>query len=213
MSAPPSNAELVAAAARGDQPAWDRLVERYLPLVLAVAGRYRLSGRDTEDVSQTVWLRLVEHLGQIREPAALPRWLVTTTKHESLRVISAHRRTRPVDPLDSTELDSEQAAADVDEGILQDERRLALRAGLAELEPRHRELLLLLVADPPLSYTEIGSRLGMPVGSIGPTRARSLSRLRDTAALRGYLGSDEDLYTGTGDRLDHGTGRHGRMPS
>ncbi|MGI8531915.1 MAG: RNA polymerase sigma factor [Geodermatophilaceae bacterium] len=213
MSAPLSNAELVAAAARGDQPAWDRLVERYLPLVLAVAGRYRLSGRDTEDVSQTVWLRLVEHLGQIREPAALPRWLVTTTKHESLRVISAHRRTRPVDPLDSAELDSEQAADDLDEGILQDERRLALRAGLAELEPRHRELLLLLVADPPLSYVEIGSRLGMPVGSIGPTRARSLSRLRDTAALRGYLGSDEDLYPGTGDRLDHGTGRHGRMPS
>ena len=89
--------ELVAAAAQGDQRAWAALVERYVPLVYSIIRRYRLSDKDAEDVSQTVWLRLVEHLGAIREPQALPGWLATTTRHEALGVLRSKRRTDPVD--------------------------------------------------------------------------------------------------------------------
>ena len=165
--------ELVEAAKAGDQEAWNQLVERYVPLVLSVARRFRLSEADAADVSQTLWLRLVEHLDEIREPRALPGWIVTTAKNEALRLLKARNRTVSVDPLTSTTLDS-QDSADVDEGLLRDERRQALREGLGELRPHHRELLMLLIAEPPLSYDDISRRLGMPKGSIGPTRARCL---------------------------------------
>jgi hypothetical protein len=83
----PSVVALVTRATKGDQRAWDELVERYASLVYAICTRYRLSRDDIEDVGQTVWLLLVEHLGRLREPAALPGWLATTTAHECLRVV------------------------------------------------------------------------------------------------------------------------------
>ena len=88
----PSVVALVLRAADGDQQAWDEIVERYAPLVYAICTRYRLGSHDIEDVGQTVWLLLVEHLGQLREPAALPGWLATTTAHECLRVVKAAGR-------------------------------------------------------------------------------------------------------------------------
>ncbi|GAA1999347.1 sigma-70 family RNA polymerase sigma factor [Nakamurella flavida] len=178
--------ELVVAAAAGDARAWNDLVERYLPLVISVLRRYRMSDRDAEDVSQTVWLRLVEHLGSLREPRALPSWIVTTTKNEALRVLRARRLGIPVDP--QTDAALERPTTDeVDQDLLTAERRQVVRDGLAELSATQRELLLLLVADPPIGYEEIGRRLGMPVGSIGPTRARCLRKLRETTALRSFL--------------------------
>ncbi|MBA2389517.1 MAG: sigma-70 family RNA polymerase sigma factor [Geodermatophilaceae bacterium] len=187
-----TNTDLVEAAARGDQEGWDEIVQRYLPLVFSVIRRYRLSPKDAEDVSQTVWLRLVEHLDTIREPRALPMWIATTTRNEALRLVSAHRRTTPVDPLGTSTLDAVADTRDVDEQLLGAERQQAMRDGLAELPPRQRELLLLLVADPPLSYETIGARLGMPVGSIGPTRARCLARLRNTPAMQAFLANGHD---------------------
>ena len=77
---------LVARARDGDQPAWNELVERYAPLVWSICNRYRLSRQDIDDIGQTVWLLLVEQLGNIRQPAALPGWLATTTQRECLRV-------------------------------------------------------------------------------------------------------------------------------
>src|SRR4051812_47470603 len=146
--------ELVAGAARGEQSAWHALVDRYLPLVRAVTRTYRLADRDAEDVSQTVWLRLVEHLGGIREPRALPKWLITTAQHEALRLIRSNGRERPVDPLTGP---AAWVADDVDVAteLLRAERQQALRDGLAELSPRDRQLLVLLVTDPPLSYQQI----------------------------------------------------------
>lgn len=200
-----TNTDLVEAAARGDQDGWDEIVQRYLPLVFSVTRRYRLSNKDAEDVSQTVWLRLVEHLDTIREPRALPMWIATTTRNEALRLVTAHRRTAPVDPLGPSALDGEASSAELDEELLRAERQQAMRDGLAELEPRHRELLLLLVADPPLSYEAIGARLGMPVGSIGPTRARCLARLRDTSAMQMFLASGQDTDRTGGGRNDLST--------
>src|SRR5215468_10721688 len=87
-----SAATLVARAANGDQAAWNRIVERYAPLVWSICTRHRLSSHDIEDVGQNVWLLLVDQLRNLREPAALPRWLATTTQRECLRVLRAGRR-------------------------------------------------------------------------------------------------------------------------
>jgi RNA polymerase sigma factor (sigma-70 family) len=178
-------AGLLAAAARSDQSAWDEIVERYSPMLVSVVARFRLSAAQIDDVAQTVWLRLVEHLGDVRDPQALPGWIATTARRESLRVLAAQRRSLPL---------SEQAEAGLvadapapDEELLLSERREALLAGLAELPTRMRELLFLLLQDPPLTYIQIAERTGMPVGSIGPTRARALERLRTTAPVQGFM--------------------------
>lgn len=179
---------LVPAAREGDHHAWNAIVDRFLPLVNALIRGYRLSEADGDDVSQTVWLRLVEHLGALREPDALPGWIRTTTRNECLRLLNARGRVRPVDPQDHGGLDAvEDDIADDD--LLAAERRHLLREALAELPEGRRELLLLLLADPPVGYEQISERLGIPIGSIGPTRARALDQLRRTRALRG-LGPD-----------------------
>jgi RNA polymerase sigma factor (sigma-70 family) len=181
-------AELVAGARRGERWAWDALVERYRPLVRAVASGYRLNRGDVEDVDQTVWLRLVENLDRIREPRALPRWLMTTAGNESLRLTRNGRRTLLVGALDEAvqEHRAEQGDA-LDTDLLRRELAETVRQGLAALPAAQRRLLGLLAGERQLSYREISRILAMPVGSIGPTRARSLARLRATAAVREYV--------------------------
>jgi len=194
--------DLVEAAARGEQEAWDSLVDQFMPLVWSVTRTYRLTERDAEDVSQTVWLRLVEHLTDIREPRALPKWIITTAKNESLRLIKSNRRTVPLDPPFDSTVPAETDSSEVEANLLRAERHQALRDGLAELAPRQRELLLLLVADPPISYGEISRLLDMPVGSIGPTRARCLDRLRGTAAVSAFLSAGREADDTGGDSHD-----------
>ena len=173
---------LVASAREGDQSAWNAIVERFLPLVCALVRRHRLSEADGDDVCQTVWLRLVEHLDALREPDALPGWISTTTRNECLRLLAARKRMTPVDPMDSGSLEGvTEDVSGVDLVAL--EERHALREGLAELPSGRRDLLLMLLADPPIPYAEISEKLGIPVGSIGPTRARALAQLRNTRAL------------------------------
>ncbi|WP_460844259.1 RNA polymerase sigma factor [Nocardioides ultimimeridianus] len=176
-------ATLVPAAVGGDQHAWDAIVDRFLPLVGAIIRAHRLSEADGDDVSQTVWLRLVEHLGALREPDALPGWIRTTTRNECLRLLGARGKVRAVDPQAEHGLDAVVPDA-AGEELLAAERRQLLREALAELPAGRRELLLLLLADPPVGYEQISARLGIPIGSIGPTRARALEQLRRTRALR-----------------------------
>lgn len=186
----PAIDDVVAGARRGEQRAWHELVRRYRPLVRAVASRYRLCGGDVDDVDQTVWLRLVENLDRIREPRALPRWLAVTAANESLRVARRRRRTLLVDPLDegAHELETDQPG-EPDANLLRREVCEVVRRGLTELPAAQRELLTLLADERLLSYREISSILAVPVGSIGPTRARGLARLRATAPVREYLSS------------------------
>jgi RNA polymerase sigma factor (sigma-70 family) len=192
---------LVAAAAGGDPGAWNAIVDRYLPLVYSVIRAHRLSRRDAEDVNQTVWLRLVEHLDDIREPRALPEWIMTTARRECLRLIRAGHRELPVDPLSDVAIEvTDDIGPDAE--LLRAERHQALRDGLAELTPAHRRLLLLLVADPPLGHREISELLGIPIGSIEPMRARILERLRGTSALRRYSSLDSLVEDTGGDRDD-----------
>ena len=174
---------LVAAATTGDHRAWSALVERFAPLVTSVVRTFRMTPADADDIRQTVWLYLLEHLADLREPRALPGWIVTTTRREATRVLSGVRRVQPVDPQDDRRLDgidSRDVAAD----LLDAERRQAVRDGLSELPTRHRQLLLLTVADPDIPYRQISRRLGIPTGSIGPTRARTLRKLGDTEPVR-----------------------------
>lgn len=146
--------------------------------------RYQLSPNDYEDVSQVVWLRLVEHVGRIRTPGALPGWIVVTTKYEVLRVVTSQRRTDLVDPLNGSGLYGSSPDRGVEGELLRVELSQAVRDGLAELEPGHRELLLFLHADRKVTYRDASDQLGMPVGSIGPTRARCPRKLLKTSAVR-----------------------------
>ena len=177
---------LVLASAKGDEAAWNALVRRYAPLVLAVIRNYQMAAADVQDVSQTVWLRLVEHLSDLRAPEALPGWLVTTTQRECSRYQRREQKTLPVDP-HSDGIMNQGTTVDPDLAILRAELRQALRDGLEELPPRDQRLLRLRAADPPMSYQEISKLTGMPVGSIGPSLRRSLDRLRQTKAVQAYL--------------------------
>jgi len=183
--------ELVRAAKAGDETAWNALVVKYVPLVYSITSRYRLKSTDAQDVSQTLWLRLLEHLGDVRDPMALPGWISVTTKNETLRLLKARSRSVEVDPLTDPILDRGAGrGATPDEDLLRSERRQMIRDGLAELSPKQRALLLMLAADPPLGYQEIARRLDIPVGSIGPTRARYLSSLRATAVMSEYAATE-----------------------
>jgi RNA polymerase sigma factor (sigma-70 family) len=171
-------AELVRAAADGDQGAWNGLVDRYNRLVWSVARAHRLSGTDAADVVQTTWLRAVEHLGRLHDPENLGAWLATTARHESLRAIRLGSRHVPT----SMELAFDTPdAAPIDANLLERERDRVLWASLGRLAERCQTLLRMLIADPPGSYDEISAALDMPIGSIGPTRGRCLERLRELA--------------------------------
>ncbi len=176
----PEVAELVVAAMRGDGAAWDEIVQRYTPLLMSVLRGFRLPEADVRDIVQTVWLRLVEHLGGLREPRALPGWLVTTTRNEAIKTLKARSRSMPLDVFEGRDAND---GVSIDEDLLRVERREALLEAFAELGHRDRELLVLLTADPAVPYAEISRRVGIPIGSIGPTRARALSKLRACPSL------------------------------
>jgi RNA polymerase sigma factor (sigma-70 family) len=182
-----SAGELVRAAAAGDQRAWNDLVEKFAGLVWGVARKHRLNDSDAADVCQATWLRLVEHLGNLREPEAVAGWLVTTARRECLRVLRESDRQIPVDVATEIDLRADVTLPDADAGLLEHERAEALREAFAGLPPSCRALLAMLLADPPHSYIEISEALGMPIGSIGPTRARALERLRRSPALTPFL--------------------------
>jgi RNA polymerase sigma factor (sigma-70 family) len=171
---------LVAAAERGDEQAWTEIVERYTPLVVTVGLRNGVPPGDAQDLTQTVWLRLVEHLADLEEPRALPSWLVTTARREALRAAIVTTRVRPTNPHDGV-WDARLVVEDeADSDLVRSERHAALMRWFATLNSRQRQLLTVLAEDPPVPYAEISSRTGIPVGAIGPTRARALARLRGT---------------------------------
>ena len=190
MTAGSPIAVLVSAAAEGDQSAWNEIVDRYTPLVVSVIYKHRLRPADAADVNQTLWLRLVEQIGRLREPEALPGWIMTTTRNECLRVLRVQQRTHLYDPLsESDALESAESDVDVESDLLAVERRQALRDGFADLTDQCKRLLTKLMTDPPPSYQVVSEELAMPVGSIGPTRIRCLEKLRKTPALSAFLGA------------------------
>jgi RNA polymerase sigma factor (sigma-70 family) len=178
---------LVVRAKEGDPRAWGEIVERYGPLVWSICRRFGLTSADADDVGQGVWLRLVEQLPAIRAPAALPGWLATTTRRECLHILRTKRGHDPLDdpggPADVTD----DIPGMIEQHLLAAERQIALRDAFAHLDPRCQQLLGLLVHDPPVPYAEISTTLGMPVGSIGPNRARCLEKLRRSPPLAALI--------------------------
>jgi RNA polymerase sigma factor (sigma-70 family) len=168
---------LVRRAAAGDRWAWERLVDQYARLIWAMTHDFRLAESDAADVAQATWLRLLEHIDRLEHPARVGSWLAATARHECLRSVAARKRVVPGG--DDLHLrDVAAAGPEIDERVLADERAQVVRAALARLPWRWQRLLELLMADPPASYAEISDQLGLPVGSIGPTRGRCLARLR-----------------------------------
>ena len=184
--------DLVARARDGDVQAWDALVERYAPLIWSICRKYRLGRADADDVGQSVWLRLVDQLGKIREPAALAGWLATTTRRECGRLVrAAHGPHAVVYALDAENMADEQAET-AEQELLAAERHAALREAFTHLPPECQRLVAMLTADPPVPYAEISARLGMPVGSIGPTRSRCLDRMRRYPAIAALINATSD---------------------
>jgi len=175
---------LVRRAAAGDQAAWYEIVDRYAQLVWSICLRFGLSGEDIDDVGQSVWMLLVQSIGSLREPAALPGWLAQTTKNECLRVLRAEHRHAHAGLSSEDQLPVDPDAVVIDDEVLRAERDAALRAAFAELPPRCRELLSMLIRDPPCRYEDISATLGIPIGTIGPVRGRCLERLRLSPHLR-----------------------------
>jgi RNA polymerase sigma factor (sigma-70 family) len=178
---------VVSAAAAGDDRAWALLHHRFATRIRAVARGYRLAPQDVDDVAQTTWLRLFEHVGTMRDASAVGAWLETTARRESFRLLRRAKRERPTDDAALTERPTEAVA---ERRLMAAERRTALDAGLRQLPGRQRRLLVEMFAEPTASYAAISESLGMPIGSIGPTRARSLARLRRDRELVSVIGDD-----------------------
>ena len=185
--ADPSVSDLVGRARSGDRQAWDALVERYAPLIWSICRRHRLGRADADDVGQSVWLRLLDQLDRVREPAALPGWLSTTTRRECLRVLSAAQGPHATIYALDVESLPDQRAGTADQELLAAERHAALRAAFTQLPPNGQQLLALLTADPPTPYADISAQLGIPVGSIGPTRSRYLDKIRRHPAIAALI--------------------------
>jgi RNA polymerase sigma factor (sigma-70 family) len=173
----PDVAALVRRAAEGDWWAWERLVDQFARLIWSITRDFKLVESDAADVFQATWLRLLEHIDRIEQPARVGSWLAATARNECLRSMAARKRILLVQD-DATLKDNVVADSEVDERLLAEERAQAVRDALSCLPGRWRRLVELLMADPPASYAEISDQLGLPVGSIGPTRGRCLERLR-----------------------------------
>ncbi len=182
--------DLVTRAGNGEKQAWDTIVERYAPLIWSICRRHQLGGTDAEDVGQTVWLQLVDQLDNLREPAALPGWLASTTRRECCRVLRATRRLPGGGyVLDAENIPDEQSVT-AEHELLLAERNAALREAFARLPPGYQRMLALLIADPPMPYAEISARLGISVGSIGPYRGRCLDKLRRDPAIAALISAE-----------------------
>ena len=184
--------DLVTRAATGDKQAWDALVERFSPLIWSICRKHRLTDADAEDVGQNVWLRLVDQLGKIRDPAALPGWLVTVTRRECLQVVGATQKSRTAGYMTDAQIIADEQSRTAEQELLAAEYHAALREAFAALPPSGQQLIALLLQDPPVPYAEISIRLGIPVGSIGPTRRRCVDKLRHYPAVAALINTDTD---------------------
>jgi RNA polymerase sigma factor (sigma-70 family) len=181
-----STATLMERAGQGDQPAWGHLVDRYDPLVRSVARSFRLQAADVQDIAQTTWLRLVQNLQTIRDPERLAGWLAVTASRESLSVL----RKASTHDLSPVMEETPDAAVDLETRAVNRAAAQDLWAAVADLSPRQQSLLVALFREEMDSYSDVAEKCSMPIGSIGPTRARALSQLQRKLADRGLGPTD-----------------------
>jgi RNA polymerase sigma factor (sigma-70 family) len=164
------------AAREGSEDALGQIVADLSPLLWQVARSAGLSSGDAEDVLQTVWMRMVAHLDDIHDSAALAGWLVTTAKREAWRVRATGRRLLPADADLLAELPDDGPGSE--EQVILDDQRHRLWTAIGGLSARCQELLRIVAFASRPDYAAVAAALGMPVGSIGPTRGRCLGKLR-----------------------------------
>jgi len=186
----PMVTDLTASASKGDQQAWDALVERYAPLIWSICRRHQLGDTDAESVGQIVWLQLLDHLAAVPHPATLPGWLATATQRECLRIPRAARGPQAAGPAPDAESTADEQTSTAEQELQLADRHAALREALAHLPLRCRRLIALLIENPPVPDAEISARLGIPIGSIGPNRGRCLDKLRDHPAIAALINAD-----------------------
>jgi RNA polymerase sigma factor (sigma-70 family) len=174
-------AELVDAARQGSEDALGQLVTELSPMLWHVARAAGLSSHDAEDVLQTVWMRLVAHLDDIHTSAALTGWLVITARREAWRVRAVERRQLPADQDLFAELPDRGPGSE--EQVIMDDQRQVLWTAVSRLSVRCQELLRIVAFAPRPDYAAVAAQLGLPVGSIGPSRGRCLAKLRALLGL------------------------------
>jgi RNA polymerase sigma factor (sigma-70 family) len=187
-----THGELLALAAAGDQAAWNALVDRFSQMVWSIARSFRLDDATAKDVSQTVWLRLVENIHRIDDPERLPGWLATTCRREALRVKGMRERVVPTD----FQYDVPDETTSLEAMLVEDEEAREVVAAFMTLSEDCQELLRLLTTEPPLSYEEISEIIGRPIGSLGPTRSRCLERLKAALSARISGAGNDSLEPG-----------------
>jgi RNA polymerase sigma factor (sigma-70 family) len=175
MTVPSStgNDQLLRSACGGDERAWTEIVERYRGLVSAVVRSYRLQDADAHDAEQRTWLRLVEHRDAVRDPERLGGWLATTASRECLRIF---RESRAVvtDELDAVP----DPHRTVEDQVVDADTVSRLWMIVSALPPRGRTIMMELFSEEPRSYAEVAQATGIPIGSLGPSRARLIDRVR-----------------------------------
>ena len=181
-----SLSELLAMADKGEQWAWDELVSRFSSLLWSVGRAHRLAENDAADVVQNTWLRLLENLGSIHNPDALPGWLATTARREALRILQRRGRDVLVRSEDLATNVADAAVDELDAALLDDERDVALWRCFRQLTERCQQLLRVLMSADRPAYAEVSAAFDMPIGSIGPTRMRCLKRLTDLVSRSDY---------------------------
>lgn len=175
-------AALLRACRERNPEAWETLVRRYQRLIYAVPIRAGLSDDLAGEVFQRVCVKLLEHIDRIEQPERIGAWLTTTARRESWRQLRlAHATTSLSQAVAEEDELMEMADPELlpDEALERLERQHVVRRAFAELDERCRTLLSLLfyrAAPPP--YAEIAAALGVPEGSVGPTRARCLQKLQ-----------------------------------
>jgi RNA polymerase sigma factor (sigma-70 family) len=172
---------LVAGCLRGEQSAWNVLVDRYSALIYSIPLKYGLSEHDAADVFQTVCVTLLEKMASIRDPRGLPAWVMTTTTRQCWAVLRQHNREAARGTSQrSVELEPADPDPLPDEEVLALERQHLVRAALAQLPANCRVLLEALFSDAAqgTSYQQLAVTLGVPPNSVGPTRARCLGKLK-----------------------------------
>jgi RNA polymerase sigma factor (sigma-70 family) len=178
-----SDPELVALCLQGDGEAWATVIHRYRRLIYSVPAQFRFSQADAADVFQAVCVALVEHLRELKDENRIGSWLITTATRQCLRMRSHKYR----EPMMEGEADERaDSGAGIEEVQMLAERRETIREAVERLPERCRgliEMLFFSAKEP--SYDEIGRILGMPVASIGPTRARCLGKLQNLLRPRG----------------------------
>jgi RNA polymerase sigma factor (sigma-70 family) len=179
-----NSAELVGRIRNGDGSAWREMVDQYEPLLRRLARQYRLSGQDTDDAIQLTWLRCLEHIDQLTHADRLRGWLATVCRRESIRLATKGRREIALGEQSVTRLaDKGQEERDPGAEMARRDAHDRLSRAITALPDKQRLVLIELLKEESRSYLDLSGRLGLPVGSIGPTRQRAIARLRQDPRL------------------------------